>query len=197
MKTSHTLLACLTAILTACKESPAPQSQARANAPEPEKEVPIKPSLVVPDTFKAALGKVFEGYSQIQAALAQDDLPKAKEAFSSMHAVLHMMPLEGLDSMAKAEWDSTDSRIMAILHPMASADSIEAAREHFGDFSLVLSEAIGKFGIAGGEPIYQFHCPMARQNQGAEWLQKDSVLANPYFGSSMLKCGERIRTLKG
>ena len=197
MKHSHFLITGIAAILVACKEKPAPKAQAQADAPEPTKEVPLKPSLAVPDTFKAALGKVFEGYSQIQVALAQDDLPKAKEAFSSMHAVLHMMPKEGLKSLAKAEWESTDARIMDILHPMASADSLGAAREHFGDFTVVLSETIEKFGIAGESSVYYFHCPMAKENKGADWLQKDSVLANPYYGSTMLKCGELVRILKG
>jgi Cu(I)/Ag(I) efflux system membrane fusion protein len=33
------------------------------------------------------------------------------------------------------------------------------------------------------------HCPMALDNQGADWLQKDPELRNPYFGSMMLRCG--------
>lgn len=31
-------------------------------------------------------------------------------------------------------------------------------------------------------------CPMA----GAKWIQKDGKLANPYYGKSMLECGEKI-----
>lgn len=197
MKPSHILIAGLAAILAACKEKQAPKAQAQADIPKTTKEVPLKPGLAVPDTFKAALGKVFEGYSGIQVALAEDDLAKAKEAFSAMHAVLHMVPKEDLSAAARMEWDSIDARIMAILHPMASADSLGAARAHFGDFSLVLSEAIEKFGIAGGQPVYHFHCPMARGNEGADWMQKDSVPANPYYGASMLKCGELVRILKG
>lgn len=139
---------------------------------------------------------MFEGYTRIQAALAEDDLEKAKVAFSSMHAVLHMMPKEGLDSSTKADWDSTDAQIMAVLPPMASAGTLEAVRIHFMDFSQILAEAIEKFGIVGESPIYQFHCPMAKDNKGADWLQKDSGLANPYFGKSMLTCGELVRKLK-
>ena len=29
------------------------------------------------------------------------------------------------------------------------------------------------------------YCPMA----DADWIQTDNVLANPYFGASMLRCG--------
>jgi len=31
-------------------------------------------------------------------------------------------------------------------------------------------------------------CPMAK----ARWIQKDGTIANPYYGKSMLECGEKI-----
>lgn len=114
-----------------------------------------------------------------------------------MHARLHMMPKEGLNPSTKAYWDSTDARIMAVLHPMASAETIEATRAHFMDFSQFMVDAVEKFGIAGVGPVYQFHYPMARNNKGADWLQKDSSPANPYFGKTMPTCGALVRKLKG
>lgn len=39
------------------------------------------------------------------------------------------------------------------------------------------------------DTIYQLHCPMAFDNAGANWLSKDSVITNPYFGSKMIDCG--------
>lgn len=185
-----------TLLLAACQEKEK-QPGVRPGPADAGKVTVLAPTYSVPDTFKAALGQVLDGYAGIQAALARDDLPTAKEAFSSMHGVLHAMPEEGLDSAAAARWDSTEARIMAILHPMASADSLGAARLHFMDFSQVLLEAIGNFGVSGKEPLYHFHCPMARDNRGADWLQKDSLLANPYYGNSMLKCGELVKVLKG
>lgn len=195
MKIIHTLVAATVILVAACKKDVKPK--AKAAPPEAKKDLDLSPAFAAPDAFKSALVKVFAGYTSIQSALAQDDLAAAKEAFSSMHAVLHMMPKEGLDSAANAYWDSTDVRIMAILHPMASADSLGTARVHFMDFSLVLSDAIEKFGVAGAGPVYRFHCPMARGNKGADWLQKDSLPANPYYGKSMLKCGELVRVLGG
>jgi Cu(I)/Ag(I) efflux system membrane fusion protein len=31
---------------------------------------------------------------------------------------------------------------------------------------------------------------MAFDDKGADWLQLDEDILNPYFGASMLKCGE-------
>ena len=185
--------------LAACGEKPDSGEKTESAAPASDASAPARPdpAFAVPDTFKAALGKVFEGYVGMQGALAQDDLTQAKEAFNSMHAVLHMMPTDSLDPAAKAYWDSADARIMEALHPISSTEALDSARVHFAEFSAVMADLIAKFGIAGDHPIYQFHCPMARENQGSDWLQKDKEAANPYFGKSMLKCGNIVRTLKG
>ncbi len=36
------------------------------------------------------------------------------------------------------------------------------------------------------------HCPMAFQNKGALWIQNDGKVANPYHGSEMLRCGNKL-----
>ncbi len=36
------------------------------------------------------------------------------------------------------------------------------------------------------------HCPMAFGDQGAQWVQRDGKVANPYFGASMLRCGDKL-----
>jgi hypothetical protein len=38
--------------------------------------------------------------------------------------------------------------------------------------------------------VYQQYCPMAFDDKGADWLSKEKEIKNPYFGSSMLTCGE-------
>lgn len=183
MKNIFALITGSVLMLSACQENTSRETQP-------------KPIYTAPDTFKAALGKVFEGYAKIQVALAQDDLAMAKEAFSSMHATLHMMPKEGLDGPTNAYWDSADTRIMEVLHPMASAETLEATRAYFMDFSLILIEVVEKIGIAGNTSVYLFHCQMAENNKGADWLQKESDLANPYLGRAMPTCGELVRKLK-
>lgn len=185
--------------LAACGEKPDSGAKSEAPASSSKSAAPAKPdpAFAAPDTFKSALGKVFEGYVGMQGSLAQDDQTQAKEVFNSMHAVLHMMPTDGLTPDAKAYWDSADAKIMEALHPLASAETLDSARVHFADFSAVMADLIARFGIAGDQPIYQFHCPMARENQGSDWLQKDKEAANPYFGKSMLKCGNIVRTLNG
>ena len=37
---------------------------------------------------------------------------------------------------------------------------------------------------------------MAFGNAGATWLQLAETVSNPYFGATMLRCGEVIRVLR-
>jgi hypothetical protein len=36
------------------------------------------------------------------------------------------------------------------------------------------------------------HCPMAFSHQGAQWVQHEGKIANPYHGSEMLRCGNKL-----
>lgn len=35
-------------------------------------------------------------------------------------------------------------------------------------------------------------CPMAFDNKGALWVQPEGKIANPYYGASMLRCGNKL-----
>ncbi len=155
-----------------------------------------KPAFAAPDSFKVGLGKVFEGYTNIESALAHDNFAQAKDAFQSMHTILHILQTDGLDSSGKVYWDSLDGAIMGVLHPMAAAENISGMRDHFIDFTPLILDAVEKFGASSEIQAYLFHCPMARNKKGADWLQRDTVLLNPYYGNSMPTCGALVREVK-
>jgi Cu(I)/Ag(I) efflux system membrane fusion protein len=43
--------------------------------------------------------------------------------------------------------------------------------------------------------LYVQHCPMAFNNKGADWISREHDIRNPYFGASMLTCGDVTDTL--
>ncbi|MCB0295126.1 MAG: DUF3347 domain-containing protein, partial [Calditrichaeota bacterium] len=45
--------------------------------------------------------------------------------------------------------------------------------------------------------VYRYHCPMAFDNKGADWLQDKQGVENPYFGSAMFRCGEEVEKVAG
>ncbi|RMH29745.1 MAG: DUF3347 domain-containing protein, partial [Planctomycetota bacterium] len=64
------------------------------------------------------------------------------------------------------------------------------ARVRFDGVSAAAIALVRRFGYAGDAPAGLAHCPMAFDNRGADWLQRGDTINNPYFGASMLRCGE-------
>lgn len=72
---------------------------------------------------------------------------------------------------------------------IAQTDDIEAARREFETVSIALLMRLKENGVAEGE-YHEARCPMAFGNSGASWIQANTTVNNPYFGSRMLRCGE-------
>ena len=104
-------------------------------------------------------------YMEAQQALADDDFARAVEALSTLQNLVGEEDVE-------------------LVRAAAGAD-IEAVRRAFKPLSEAL---VAKGQIPAGYGIA--FCPMADDDRGARWIQKQGEIANPYFGASMLKCGE-------
>ena len=73
---------------------------------------------------------------------------------------------------------------------IAEAKDIKKQREYFANFSINMA-AVAKAVKLTDQPIYQAYCPMKK----AYWLSNEKAIKNPYYGSSMLTCGEVTETL--
>lgn len=62
--------------------------------------------------------------------------------------------------------------------------SIDELRESFKKLSAVFIENGDKKQLKG---LQKMNCSMAK----ADWVQKEGAVANPYYGKSMLRCGEK------
>ena len=70
-------------------------------------------------------------------------------------------------------------------------EAIEAGAtgKQLDDTGHQIDQLVRQFGT-GELSVFKAHCPMAFDDKGADWLQPDENLLNPYFGAEMLKCGE-------
>ena len=84
-------------------------------------------------------------------------------------------------------------KIAESLSGIAKENSIAAQRNHF----MVLSESMIKIGNQMKEldgEIYVQHCPMANNDNGANWLSSEKEIRNPYYGEGMLTCGSIVHS---
>lgn len=114
-------------------------------------------------------------YLLIQESLAADSHQPAKQAAEEMTKAIEESSTEaGL----KAE-------LLASANKIKDSKEISEARENFK----TLSQAMVRW-HAQAKPtnVKVAYCSMAK----GSWLQKGEDLANPYYGSKMLRCGEWI-----
>ncbi|RUO24336.1 efflux RND transporter periplasmic adaptor subunit [Aliidiomarina minuta] len=143
--------------------------------------------LTVPAGESLQLNDLPQHYFAMWDALQSDDLDAWQEAAEQFY--------EAADGIS---WPHN----MHDVHDELSAGaghahhvgSLDQARELFHVHSQ------GMIALARADYLevdaYLMFCPMAFDNQGAYWLQPDNRLLNPYFGGSMLRCGDRVETFE-
>ncbi len=140
----------------------------------------------VPDSFVFALKPVYAAYLDAQEALAADDLGGFSQAVVDLRTALGFVEEAGLVGEPLGVWRRASTRLR--LEP--GITDIEVARARFEGMSEAVIALQRRFGHRGSETWRRAHCPMAFDNKGADWLQRGDQINNPYFGASMLRCGE-------
>ncbi|MFO8013650.1 MAG: efflux RND transporter periplasmic adaptor subunit [Phycisphaerae bacterium] len=155
------------------------RGESRAAVPEP-----------LPAAVRSALAGVYTAYLDVQEALAQDEKEPAVAGAETLASAVKAVPAEPLPQADRDVWTAHRADLDKAVSEMRRAQNIEAVRQAFALVSESLAAVAGRFGSPMDGPLYRLHCPMAFSNRGADWLQTDREVRNPYFGSAMPKCGE-------
>ena len=143
------------------------------------------------DAFTPPLvGSLVESYVGMQQGLASDDLEAAKTGARGFLLTLEGAPHGG----------GSHAIVIALTAParaIAEATDIKDARVAFRDLSREVTSLVERIGTTGETKLFVARCPMAFNNEGGSWLQTDRVIANPYYGSRMLRCGRILKQVAG
>ncbi|MHC4096998.1 MAG: efflux RND transporter periplasmic adaptor subunit [Planctomycetota bacterium] len=151
--------------------------------------------IEVSEEFKQQFRLVIEDYLTLQRALAADDVKKAIESVEQALKSLSGVDMGLLDDKAHKIWMQSSAAMTQALKNVKKEGNIEQLRKAFKSFSDEVIITVTQFQVFGPEPLYRINCPMAFDNKGADWLQIDKDTRNPYFGISMLKCGQVIEVI--
>ena len=130
----------------------------------------------------------------MQQALANDELKKAAVAAGKLSTALKEVDMELFEGEAHMRWMKAGSQLQTLLQQFRSTGDIQEARKQFAlisDLMADLADKLRPFEIT----LYRMHCPMAFENRGADWLQADSGVSNPYYGKVMLGCGDVVKVI--
>ena len=130
---------------------------------------------------KTDIDPVLMAYYKIKNALVESDAKTVATEAKELTVLLAKAP--------KAVGDEAYQAAQA----MAKSTDIATQRTQLGSLTAGVYQAVKK-----GKPedaVYYAYCPMANGNKGGYWLSDKKEIANPYFGSKMLKCGSVKETL--
>ena len=160
-------------------------------------QIPAEKGGEIPEAFRAQVGAFYEAYAGLVERLAGDDLVGARKAIAQAKTALGSVEMGLLSGAAHQEWMAQAMRLGEALAAMAGAEDIEEVRVPLADLSAALISVVERFGMDSELAAYRAHCPMALGNQGADWVQPGEEVRNPYYGASMLACGEIVGPLAG
>ncbi len=162
-------------------------------AEQPEREME---RVTVGPEFQAQLAQIWSAYLPIQQALAADDAAQARQALPQLDAALSAIEQESLTKHAQQIWNKEQANMTRILGGLRAANDIQSLRGAFKPLSENIGVLARTFGFGQRLPVYELHCPMAFEGKGGTWYQDNDQTRNPYYGSTMLQCADRVDLLE-
>jgi copper chaperone CopZ len=137
---------------------------------------------------------VFTTYFEVKDALVQTDGELAASKSSGLLTAINAVKMEKLPMDVHMVWMKLLNDLMHDAESIANSKDVDTQRSHFINLSKNMYELIkvAKY----EEPVYYQFCPMANDGKGANWLSRENVVKNPYYGSQMLSCGKVIETIE-
>lgn len=139
---------------------------------------------------QSMFGDLLRVYLELKDALVASDpeqTQKLAQKGAGMASAISGLPMDGMGK-------SHMSQLAIQFKEMASKGGLEGQRDAF----VLLSQSMIQVGqqMQGlNVKLYVQQCPMANQNNGANWLSLDAEIKNPYYGEAMLKCGSVVSVI--
>lgn len=128
-----------------------------------------------------------DAYLDVQSGLAADDLSAARSG-AEAYIVAFGSASQSLDP----------DKMLPEARAIAAATEISSARVSFEGLTRQIVNLVNYMGLQNEElALYLASCPMAFDGKGAQWVQSSEAIANPYFGSQMLRCGSVQQRIAG
>jgi Cu(I)/Ag(I) efflux system membrane fusion protein len=136
------------------------------------------------------LETLYNAYFDVQRALAADQPPPADAA--------QALAKTGSELSKATEIPEASQKLVSDIATNAEHLhhlDLTGARKAFKPVSHAVVTLATQLRSADAQQSFtHFYCPMVSDG-GGDWLQPGGELSNPYFGSQMLRCGEKVAEL--
>ena len=156
--------------------------------------------------FNNSVDNMMTSYLEIKNAFVDGDTSRVKQSTASFISFLDKIPLEELKKDTAGIYETAQANINDIRSNAESLQKQAEITEMRKDFSMVTEMMYPSFFKTinyEGPDLYLLHCPMAFEENGANWISNSVEIINPYLGKNhakykgtMLHCGEVKDSIK-
>jgi membrane fusion protein, copper/silver efflux system len=119
------------------------------------------------------------------AALADDDIVGYQKLLPELRA--------DLAAAVKDAGAAERETLARAADSLPDRSDLKPARRDFAVFSTIVTDVARAHHLQHTEKLSVYECPMAPVVGKGRWLQRGGGLRNPFFGSTMLTCGEELK----
>jgi Cu(I)/Ag(I) efflux system membrane fusion protein len=177
------------ATLEGTDETPLPEGDDAGPDPQDfgEEAHPSSSYHSLDDPFREALTRFITASDRMAAALGRDSIEDYNRVLPGLGELTANLRQTGGSSrwneLANAVAEATPTQpAQTLVEARAVFPAFGAASAELAQYARTLDPGAGSFRI--------YHCPMAPKP--GLWIQAKGPVANPFFGASMLRCGEEV-----
>ena len=142
-------------------------------------------SLFGEDLFDETMDKITLEYLKIKDTLANDKTDNVRENAKAIMVLAEKSDISNVAEKHKDHFKKLPTKILTAAKELSEAKDIKAMRAAFNDLSKPMAMWATMVKPSGVNVVY---CSMAP----GSWLQAGKEIRNPYYGASMLKCGQIV-----
>ena len=161
-------------------------------AHQPKNETAIK-DTIKKETISPLL-EVYSAYFALKDALIMSDGVAASNKAKELFKAIDKVSMNKLAADQHTVWMKYMDKLSYDAEHIKGVTETEHQRENFNSLSKNIFEVMKM--IKPSFPIYYDHCPMYNDGKGGNWISKESVIKNPFYGSQMMSCGKTVETIK-
>jgi membrane fusion protein, copper/silver efflux system len=140
------------------------------------------------NNIKTAQTAILDFYFDLQIMLSEDNAKDTVKTAKLFEDYLNSLNENQINKF-KEKFKINITDVAEIVNKISQIKNINDIRASFFVLTKILTPYLKHLEHIINIKIYLYECSMAFNNKGAYWFQDTESIANPYFGTSMKKCG--------
>ena len=157
-----------------------------------EQDNMISPMSATPSISAGILVAAMPDYLEAVKALAHDEPNQASQRLEQFRAQLNTVLNSNQLTGGSTGLTGNIQRVIQQMEDISH--DLESLRLLLSKISILLKNILETHEYKETPALYLIFCPMAFDGKGGYWFQDSETVANPYYGSKMLDCGDVQKT---